>query len=218
MKISLNVFTERKRAMALPISLIVLLVAGMLVGVSMYVVENLVGTTLMKTENERRLNAALAGLEYGKQRIVDSVLVDTVLPRRGGGFSVASSDITSDTTNFSTLVALGKNNAQFIFDTDEFDVGDPSISVLVYVYDLMYEPEPGIIFSKHFPPRMRYSGSGTVGDGQTVKDGSGDETSLGNFYADPDQIESDLGYYLVRSTASSGGITTTLEQSVIMQR
>lgn len=203
--------------MALPISLIVLLVAGMLVGVSMYVVENLVGTTLMKTENERRLNAALAGLEYGKQRIVDSVLVDAVLPRRGGGLSVASSDIRSDTTNFSTLVALGKNNAQFIFDTDEFDVGDPSISVLVYVYDLMYEPEPGIIFSKHFPPRMRYSG-GPVGDGQTVKDGRDGETSLGNFFADPDQIESDLGYYLVRSTASSGGISTTLEQSVIMQR
>lgn len=205
--------------MALPISLIVLLVAGMLVGVSMYVVENLVGTTLMKTENERRLNAALAGLEYGKQRIVDSVLVDAVLPRRGAGVVVASSDIASDTTNFSTLVALGKNKAQFIFDTDDFDVGDSSTSVLVYVYDLIYEPEPGILFSKHFPPRIRYDFSLSFAQGHSLTQRQSYLSSnRGLFPMGQDELEGDLGYYLVRSTATSGGISTTLEQSVIMQR
>ncbi len=49
--------------MALPLTLIVLLVAGALVALSFYFIENMMTTTQMKTDDELRLNAALAGVE-----------------------------------------------------------------------------------------------------------------------------------------------------------
>ncbi len=53
----------RKAGMALPLTLIVLLVAGALVALSFYFIENMMTTTQMKTDDELRLNAALAGVE-----------------------------------------------------------------------------------------------------------------------------------------------------------
>lgn len=67
-------FGEKKRiGMALPLTLIVLVVAGAMVAVSMYFIENMMSTTKMKTDNEFRLNAALAGIEKGKQWILEEI-------------------------------------------------------------------------------------------------------------------------------------------------
>ena len=61
-----GVGTKNRIAMALPLSLIVLLVAGVMVSVSLYFIQNMATVSRMKTEDEILLNAALDGVERGK--------------------------------------------------------------------------------------------------------------------------------------------------------
>jgi len=200
--------------MALALSLITLLVAGMIVGVSMYIVENLKETSTMKSDNERRLNVALAGLEFGKQKIIDSVLAG-VLPKRSGGDSVSSADIAADTEHFQTLVAYRGANA-LIFDEGDFDTGDSSVKVDVYVYDLVYNAGNDIAFTPGLPPRMWDAlwRGGTLNEYLVANPEEGVGPVTGG-----DPLNKKLGYYLVRSTASTpDGISITVEQSVVVQR
>ncbi len=206
---------SRKKAMSLAVALIVLLVAGMIVGVSVYIVGNMMETTKMKTDNERRLNAAIAGVEFGKQQIVDSVLAGS-LPKKAGGFSVTSADIAADPVNFSALVAH-RGVTPFIFDETDFDAGDSSMKVAIYVYDLVYKTEGSIAFSKGFPPRMwdtLFSFGGEAYEDYLIWNPlSGGDDPLGS------PLHSKLGYYLVRSSSSTpDGLSTTVEQSVVVQK
>ena len=213
-------FKKKKHAMALALSLIVLLVAGMLVGVSMYIVQNMVETTKMKTENERRLNTALAGLEFGKQQIVDSVL-SGFLPTRSGGLHVSASDLAADSVHFSTLVAHSETNTPFIFDETDIALGDAEMKVSVYVYDLAYtnDNDSVLTFSPGLPPSMWKAlfSSGIMnnaGDYDAVNPtDDGLRTDYGGLFYDI------LRYYLVRSTATSpDGLSITVEQSVVVQK
>ena len=207
---------KKKQGMALAVSLIVLLVAGMMVGVSMYLVQNMMETTTMKTDNERRLNAAVAGLEFGKQQIIDTVLAGT-LPKRTGGLTVSSGDIAADPVNFSALVAYS-GATPFTFDEADFDAGDPSMEVDIYVYDLVYQTGSGIAFSPGLPPQM-WSSLFSTGGAQAEdylymapELGVNDNKGGTPFY----EI---LGYYLVRSTSTTpDGLSATVEQSVVIQR
>ena len=67
--------------MALPLTLIVLLVAGSMVGVSLFIIENMTTTTKMQTDDELRMNAALAGIEQGKRWVITQVS-GGYIPRR----------------------------------------------------------------------------------------------------------------------------------------
>lgn len=209
--------------MVLPFALLVLLVAGGIVAMSMVLVENLMNTTRMKTDDELRLNAAVSGAEFGKQRIINSVLLDGFLPTRNTETTspvVTSADIAMDDTHFTSLVARGKTGAQFIFNTEDVNVGDPTMKVTIYVYDLGYEPGTGIVFSKGFPPRMRYIFPVDDSEGATfIQAQSYGNSNRGISPLGQDGMEAVLRYYLVSSTAvTSDDISVTVEQSVVVKK
>ena len=79
--------------MALPLSLVMLLVAGILVGVSMYIVENMVSVSMMKSRDELLMNGALAGIEHGKIWLTESVRSTGGVPPRRGYAALSQSDL-----------------------------------------------------------------------------------------------------------------------------
>lgn len=85
----------RRNGVALPLSLVMLLVAGILVGVSMYIVENMVSVSMMKSRDELLMNAALAGIERGKIWLTESVRTTGGVPPRRGYADLSQSDLSS---------------------------------------------------------------------------------------------------------------------------
>lgn len=83
----------RRKGMALPLSLVMLLVAGILVGVSMYIVENMVSVSMMKSRDELLMNGALAGIEHGKIWLTESVRSTGGVPPRRGYAALSQSDL-----------------------------------------------------------------------------------------------------------------------------
>ena len=75
---------RKSRAMALPLALVALLVAGLLVGVSIYLVENMVSVNRAKIEDELRMNAANSGIEIGKKWVFQRINGPVALRRRTG--------------------------------------------------------------------------------------------------------------------------------------
>ena len=80
--------------MALPMTLVVLLVAGGMVAISFYFIENMMTTTKMKARDELRFNAAASGLERGKSWLLERIDDDEIpaLIAAGSIASVTSSD------------------------------------------------------------------------------------------------------------------------------
>ena len=83
----------RRKGMALPLSLVMLFVAGILVGVSMYIVENMVSVSMMKSRDELLMNGALAGIEHGKIWLTESVRSTGGVPPRRGYAALSQSDL-----------------------------------------------------------------------------------------------------------------------------
>ncbi len=196
---------NRKKAMALPLTLIVLLVTGGLVGVSLYLIENMKTTTEMKIHDEARLNAALAGVERGKQWIYEKVDSGITPSHEASG---AISSLTAD-ENFKELLVKDGNSAPN--PTFEFIMGD--LKVEVRIYDLSYDPASTLEFERGMPPRMYITS---------------DKTSIkaGTSYASSNDSEGNLGagspekklwnVYLVRAEATDikSGISKYVEQAV----
>lgn len=217
----------RRKGLALPLALIVLLVAGMIVAVSMYIVENMANTARMHVDDQRRLNAALAGAEFAKQRILDSVLAGGPLPssRQTSSLIVTLADVEEDRETFSAFIAR-RGVSEFRFDETDVAFDDPSISFAVFVYDLRYEPGENLLFSRGFPPRMRWEpsvsgggGGGGAGGTSLVQNPSYGSSNRGVSPVGQSSANQEIGYYLVRSTASTAdGLSTTVEQSVVVRR
>ena len=208
---------SKERAMALPVSLIVLLVAGMLVGVSMYLIENMASVTRMKSDDELRMNAALAGLEVGKRWIVHSINVDNHIPRRLNPDSlVTSADMAgahTSTPQFAFLVARNRTN--------QFGNLTGSVEGVPYeftVYDLGYDVAEGVTYtsdmpmSMFLPPGTDYLEGGSLVQRQSYAS-SNRGVGSGGIY----ETEMEYGFYVVRSTAVLNGIEKTIEQGVRMR-
>jgi hypothetical protein len=193
--------TRKKKAMALPLTLVVLLVVGALVGVSLYLIENMKTTTEMKIHDEARLNAALAGVERGKEWLLAEVDAGHELP--------------SHVTQGSDLSALTPPdyNEIKIRDPIEFELGD--ITVKVRIFDLGYEFTSDLEFAPGIPPRMF-----TVEDGSTLRESqsyaSSNVAEGSTGAADPDSGR--LGSYLIRSEATMNNITKQVEQGILLKK
>ncbi|MGI6784339.1 MAG: hypothetical protein ACOX5A_08975 [Aminivibrio sp.] len=195
----------QRKAMALPLTLIVLLVAGALVGVSLYLIENMKTTTEMKIHDEARLNAALAGVERGKQWIYEKVK-DGESPSH-----MAAGPISSLTSaeQFKELLVRDGNDAPN--PTLQFEMGE--LKVEVRIYDLAYDPTSALEFEKGMPPRMY-----VTTDISNIKASSSNASSNdgeGNLGAGA-QEKKIWNVYLIRATAtdSESGISKYVEQAV----
>lgn len=197
--------TRKKKAMALPLTLVVLLVVGALVGVSLYLIENMKTTTEMKIHDEARLNAALAGVERGKQWLYDKMDVRETPSHTVAGPVAA---LTAD-EQFKELLVRDGNSAPN--PTFEFTMGE--LRVAVRIYDLSYDPASSLEFERGMPPRM-YITSDKTG------------IKAGTSYASSNDSEGNLGagspekklwsVYLVRAEATDikSGISKHVEQAV----
>ena len=114
-------YAWKKKGMALPLALVVLLTAGALVAVSIYLVENMVNVNRMKNDDELRMNAALSGIETGKDWIFNVINGPKDARRRPHyGQTLVSPDI-------SELVV------------HEFDYTTEGIKVEGTVYDVLFD-------------------------------------------------------------------------------
>lgn len=207
-------FSRRKRGMALPITLIVLLVAGAMVAISLYLIENMAITTKMKTDDELRLNAATAGIEIGKQWVVNSILDDRHIPRRQSSDDVTSSDIIPGDTKFEYLFAVDKNSNPL---NENHTI--ENVPVTVFVYDLTYTVRgTDVEFLAGIPPRMYEDPSESAGEGSSIVARQGYLSSnRGSGGSEGGTTYVENGFYLVRSTATLNGISKTVEQAVRMR-
>lgn len=210
--------TVFRRGMALPLTLIVLLVAGSMVGVSLFIIENMTTTTKMQTDDELRMNAALAGIEQGKQWVITRVSGGDI-PRRkdaDGDDVVTSADISAAAASppFSYLVAYDKDDTP---GTLNFTMENANVGVVIY--DLAYKAGTGTTFSVSMPPEMRSLWNENLLDGMSaIQSQSYASTNRGGSSGGGTSIMGELGFYLIRSTASLNAIEKTIEQSVVMRK
>ncbi len=98
---------RKRRAMALPLALVVLLVAGVLVAGSMYLIENMTSVNQAKVDDELRMNAANSGIEAGKRWVFQSIGGSVALRRRPDwGKELSATAVISDlqVARFSSVV------------------------------------------------------------------------------------------------------------------
>lgn len=199
--------TRKKKAMALPLTLVVLLVVGALVGVSLYLIENMKTTTEMKIHDEARLNAALAGVERGKQWIYDK-LEDNEAPALIAAGSIE--EVTKE-ENFKELLVKSGHSAPN--PTFEFKMGE--LDIYVRIYDLSYDPGANLEFVSGIPPRMyRTRDNESLKAGQSYASSNVGEGDLGAHEA----AKKILKAYLVRAEArdEKSGISKHVEQAVFV--
>ena len=190
----------RKAGMALPLTLIVLLVAGALVALSFYFIENMMTTTQMKTDDELRLNAALAGVERGKQWLLSRVDAGE-LP----ALTTTSGDIAAVTAPYFPELSV-RDLITFTLD---------GITVEVRIFDLSYEYTSSLRFVPGIPPRIfQTQEGGSIKSSQSYASSNAAEGDTGA--ADPDSAL--LGSYLIRSEATLNDLTKRVEQGILMAR
>lgn len=209
-------FFKSRKAMALPMTLVVMLIAGVMVGVSMYFIENMMTTTKMKTDDELRLNAVLAGVEIGKELIIQSFVNENYIPRREDfNTLVTSNDIDTADSRFTFLVANDKSNSAL----QRTGIMIDNVSVDVYVYDLAYETASGVVFVEGMPPRMRDIWDPSEQEGQSIIQGQSYASSnRGGGSSSSGTSDFENGFYLVRSIASLNNISKTVEQAVRLRQ
>ena len=192
--------TKNRIAMALPLSLIVLLVAGVMVSVSLYFIQNMATVSRMKTEDEILLIAALDGVERGKTWIfseVDSGRMPTYTTQSGSG------DLGAVTAPaFSEL---------FVAEPLSYDV--EGAAVVVRIYDLAYAFTDTLSFEPGIPPRIY-----TVQEGSSLRSGQSFASS-NTAEGDPGAGvpgSSKLGAFLIRSEATRDKLTKSVEQAILV--
>jgi hypothetical protein len=195
----------RRKGMSLALVLVVLLVAGAMVAVSMYFIENMISTTQMKLDNELRMNAAIAGLEKGKQWILDEIKKEEASELKPS--PVISIDVTGD---FDDLIIKSFSDT----------VGD--IPVETDIFFLLYTASDDVEFVKGMPPMVSISSTSGEGSGSTseVQRQSYDASNRGGGSPEGFGEDSSPIYraYLIRSSAEMNGIRKTLEQAVYMKQ
>jgi len=202
---------NKRPGMALPLTLIVLLVAGAMVAVSFVFIENMMTTTKMKTDDEFRLNAALAGLERGKAWLYQRIASDDIpsLSAPGAINAVTASE------SFKELLVLDGGSVPN--PTISFSLDDAEVNVRIY--DLAYDFGEALTFQPGIPPRMyRAREGGSLKAGQSYASSNAAE---GN--PDSGSPESKiLKAYLVRSEAivnkgEKDEMSKTVEQAIFVQ-
>ncbi|MGB4208717.1 MAG: hypothetical protein WBJ42_01055 [Thermovirgaceae bacterium] len=197
---------RKMKAMALPLTLIFLLVGAVLVGGALYVVENMFSTSSHVVSDSQLYNAAQSGIEQGKMAILENRKDLDRVEREYEG-------------NLDKIRAI-KKDSQFPLDEDLQEMpidGLPGVEVTVDILDCNYRLE-GLSFSPNqpgkeelsqaqreaLPPRVPFidgSGGGEVDDSQFLYGYSN--------VIDPNRNISPGGgrlsghHYVIRSTATA---------------
>jgi len=202
----------RKRGMALPTVLVILLVGGALVAAAFYITENYYSSSKQTVTSARLYNAAVSGIEVGKGWIYENI-ANNKIPR----WTTESDDVLSladkpsDATYlYEALIAkvVGSNG---IYKGKWTSSTEDGINLDIVVYDLIYEPASDLkdYYEKGFPPRIRPElgeGSAVMGSSYPVSNRGGGTTGEGS-------EGSGVALYLIRCTATYKDRTITVEQA-----
>jgi hypothetical protein len=204
--------SEKKRAaMALPLTLIVLLVAGAMVAVSFVFIENMMTTTKMKMDDEFRLNAAIAGLERGKAWLYDRIISDDIPSLAAAG---AINAVTASEDYKELLVSSSGGavpNPTFSFSLGEADVK-------VRIYDLAYDFGETLTFEPGIPPRMyRAREGGSIKGGQSYASSNAAEGNPGSGSSESKILKAFLIRSEVTTTNGNDKMSRTVEQAIFVQ-
>lgn len=190
---------SKRKGAALALSLVVLLVGGVLVAVSLYITENMMATTRMKTEDELRLNAALAGAEKGKKWLMDEMAAGNTPSRP------ASGDIAAFSPGYPELL---------VTPPITFTQGDTEVEVRIF--DLYYTYTNALKFEAGMPPRiLQVQKPDSLRERPSYDSSNAAEGTPGA--ATPGDSSSS-GTYLVRSDATLSGLTKRVEQAIEFSR
>lgn len=212
-------FCSRHVGMALPLSLIMLLVAGGLVALSMYLVENMTNVVGMKSDDELRLNSAIAGIEEGKKWIVES-FAEKYIPRRINAENpVDPTDwdgATATNPQFSFLLARNKGSIP-----GDFSGSVEGVPFRWLVYDLTYSvrdtEENKVRFQSAMPLNMREPFFSVDGESLVQRTSYSGVSRGGSSGGKGLETMSEFGIYLIRSTSSFKGVNKTVEQALRMR-
>ena len=147
---------EKRRAIALPLVLVIVLVGGALVAAAFYITENYYSSSKQTVTSARLYNAAVSGIEEGKGWIYKNMKLGHI-PRwtdeDGDGMLSAADKPTGAEYIYEALIARVSSTDEGVFDITTED----GIVLHVVVYDLAYEPHPDLTddYEKGFPPRIR---------------------------------------------------------------
>jgi hypothetical protein len=186
-----------RRGMTLAVVLLVMLVGTVLVGMSLYMAENLHSTTQMFVTRSVEYNETVRGTEIGKAWIYNHLKTNGSLPSIG----TISGDIDSADKIQLTKIPAG--------------------SLTVYVYDLNYDASKVTVSGtalNGFPPRLVLSGASvTAGGNSAVYQGSYYGQQYGKGTSESSGVTTGYGLYLVRSVYDSGaGRQRILDEAVII--
>ncbi len=202
--------------MALPLSLVMLLVSGMLVGLALYIVENMTAVIGMKSDDELRMNAALAGIEEGKRWISDSIESGFIPRREKYGQLVTSADMLgaeSTSPPFEFLVARDRNNDKGVRPGAVEGVAFESV-----IYDLTYDVATGVTFAAEMPLNMKIPPNfEDLEGGSLIQTQSYASSNRGLGSGGIFDSTGEYGFYVIRSTARLNGIEKVIEQGVRMR-
>lgn len=207
---------KRKEGMALPMVLVVLLLGSFLVYVTFEIVGNLFSSSRNVVEDVHLYNASIDGVEKGKVWLLQARLNDGRLPRweasdQGGG--LVSGDlggIGDDWYNILIVRDLNDNPGDM-----DYSIGP--VNVNVRVYDMGYAVGPNIDkddYRPGFPPRIIFDFTTGVMSEHMSSTYSGSNRGEGST---GEGGEVDLGYYLIRSTASFEGRVKETEEAMILR-
>lgn len=184
-----------RKGMTLAVVLIVMLVGTVLVGMSLYMAENLHTTTQMFVARGVEYNETVQGIEIGKAWIYNYLKTNGKLP----GVEI-SGDIDS-----ADKIQLMKTAS-----------GD----LTVYVYDLSYEESDVTVAGSArttFPPRLTLASSATSTGGSALYQGSYYGSQKGKGTSDTTGAAGNYGAYLIRSVYSdTSGRRRMLDEALIV--
>lgn len=201
----------KRYGMALPMTLVVLLIAGGMVAISFYFIENMMTTTKMKARDELRFNAASSGLERGKSWLLERIDADEIPALIAAG-SIAS--VTSSDNYKELLVAVSGDILNATNPTIAFTEGD--VDIKVSIYDLAYDFTPSLKFDRNIPPRMfRAREGGSLKAGQSYASSNAGEGNLGSGSTEKKILKA----YLVKSVAATkDGLVKSVEQAIFLSQ
>ena len=188
-----------RKGMTLAVVLLVMLVGTVLVGMSLYMAENLHTTTQMFVARGVEYNETIQGIEIGKAWIYNYLKTNGSLPSIGA----ISGDIDS---------------------ADKLQLMKTTLGELsVYVYDLNYDaskvkniPEKELVL---FPPRLVISGASvTAGGNSAANQGSYYGQQYGKGTSESWGVTTGYGLFLVRSVYENrNGKSRIVDEAVIIE-
>lgn len=201
-----------RRAIALPLVLVVLLVGGALVTAALYMTENYYSSARQMVTGTRLYNAAVSGIEIGKAWIYENVKSGKIPHWEDkDGDGILSSDDRPDSAAYVYEALLAKIG---MADSGVFEeITEDGIKLHIVVYDLVYEPDPDLNYERGFPPRIRPQ----VDDISAVTGPSYPSANRVGSGVERTMEEGDMAIYLIRCIATYKDRTITVEQAVVMR-